>query len=266
MLFLRRGARPQRRVGGEPRGIGRIEFEFELDLFCLARRVTSHDASHCSDATACPDGLSLRVTDATHAATEAISYCHNQGRSGDGFLRACERAGEARAGLHRHDLLRQRQGRSRPCGTPRHARFLLSANAASGRSATISRWPRKTSPVSPSMESQSPSAMRVAPILARRAAASTSNPAQLTTQGFPNCRAISEACAVRPPLAVSAPDAAAKPATSAVSISGLTENHRLARGRNSSPRWPYRRRRGPQRHHRRRQSRETEAWRSRQIA
>ena len=53
MLFLRRGARPQRRVGGEPRGIGRIEFEFELDLFCLARRVTSHDASHCSDATAC---------------------------------------------------------------------------------------------------------------------------------------------------------------------------------------------------------------------
>jgi hypothetical protein len=41
--------------------------------------------------------------------------------------------------------------------------------------------------------------MRVASILARHAAASTSNPAQLTTQGFPICRAISEAWAVRPP-------------------------------------------------------------------
>jgi len=79
--------------------------------------------------------------------------------------------------------------------------------------------------------------------LARRAAASTSNPAQLTTQGFPICRAISEAWAVRPPMAVSAPEAAAKPATSAVSISGLTritgspEDARF-------PRSPYRRPRG----------------------
>jgi hypothetical protein len=78
------------------------------------------------------------------------------------------------------------------------------------------------------MESQSPSAMRVAPILARRAAASTSNPAQLTTQGFPICRAISEAWAVRPPMAVSAPEAAAKTGDIGRVDIRPHQNHRLA--------------------------------------
>ena len=55
LLFVRRRTRPQRWMGGEPRGIGGIEFELELNLFCLARRVTSHNASHCSDATPCAD-------------------------------------------------------------------------------------------------------------------------------------------------------------------------------------------------------------------
>ena len=40
MLFLQRGTRLQRRMRSEPRGIGGIEFELELNFFCLARRVS----------------------------------------------------------------------------------------------------------------------------------------------------------------------------------------------------------------------------------
>ena len=40
LLFVRRRTLLQRWMGGEPRGISGIEFELELNLFCLARRVT----------------------------------------------------------------------------------------------------------------------------------------------------------------------------------------------------------------------------------
>ena len=92
-----------------------------------------------------PDGLSLRVTDATHAATEAISYCHNQARCRAGSLRACETAGEGASGPASAYLLCQRQ-----CGL-----------ALVGRPGTPGFDCRQRAP---SMESQSPSAMRVAPI------------------------------------------------------------------------------------------------------
>ena len=44
----------ERGMGGDARGVGRIELELELHLHRLARRVTSHNASHCSDATPSP--------------------------------------------------------------------------------------------------------------------------------------------------------------------------------------------------------------------
>jgi hypothetical protein len=73
---------------------------------------------------------------------------------------------------------------------------------------------------SPSIESQSPSLISTSASRAQRPATSIDNSLQPTMHGFPNCRATSAACAVRPPTAVTIPAAMAKPPTSAVVVSG----------------------------------------------
>src|ERR1700745_1739534 len=65
-------------------------------------------------------------------------------------------------------------------------------------------------PASPSIESQSPSLIVVAPSRATRPAGSTDSDVQPTMHGLPICRATSAACAVRPPTAVTMAAALAK--------------------------------------------------------
>ena len=87
---------------------------------------------------------------------------------------------------------------------------------------TVSRRPRYTTPLVPSMEIHSPSAMVRPATVMVRAAMSMSKSATPTTAGLPNWRATRAAWLVRPPRLVRMPSAASMPWTSSGLVSGRT--------------------------------------------
>ncbi len=86
----------------------------------------------------------------------------------------------------------------------------------------VARPPRNTSPVVPSMEMTSPSAISRPFTVIRRAPRSMSSSATPTTAGLPNWRATRAAWLVRPPRLVRIPLAASMPWTSSGLVSGRT--------------------------------------------